>query len=89
MRWLWEVLEAKSEEDRAEFLFFLTGSYRVPYSGFKENPVSVNKMAGCKDYLPVAHTCFSIIDLPEYSSKQMLQQMLNTAVSEGKGFTVS
>jgi hypothetical protein len=46
-------------------------------------------MSGCKDYLPVAHTCFSIIDLPEYSSKEKMERMLTRAVKEGKGFTVS
>jgi hypothetical protein len=61
-------MQKRSEEDKAEFLFFLTGSYRVPYSGFKNNPVTINRMPACKDYCPVAHTCFSIIDLPEYSS---------------------
>ena len=72
IQWFWEVMSSLSEEDKAEFLFFLTGSYRVPYSGFKENPITINKMASCKDYLPVAHTCFSIIDLPEYSSPEKL-----------------
>ena len=60
---------AMSEENKGEFLFFLTGSYRVPYSGFKDNPITINRMSNCKDYLPVAHTCFSIIDLPEYSCR--------------------
>lgn len=46
-------------------------------------------MSGCKDYLPVAHTCFSIIDMPEYTSKDKMERMLWRAVKEGKGFTVS
>ena len=46
-------------------------------------------MPACKDYCPVAHTCFSIIDLPDYSSKEMLSKMIACAVTEGKGFTVS
>jgi hypothetical protein len=87
--WFWEELSEMSEEDKAEFLFFLTGSYRVPYSGFKGHPITINKMSSCKDYCPVAHTCFSIIDLPEYSSRETLKKMLNCAIKEGKGFTVS
>ena len=41
------------------------------------------------DYLPVAHTCFSVIDLPEYSSKEKLVMLLDKAIKEGKGFSVS
>lgn len=87
--WFWDVLGALDEEEKGNFLFFLTGSYKVPYSGFKENPVTVNLMANCIDYLPVAHTCFSVIDLPEYSSQEKLRRQLLKAVKEGKGFSVS
>ena len=79
----------KGQEWCSEFLFFLTGAYRVPYSGFKECPVVLNRMGGCVNYLPVAHTCFSIIDLSDYSSKEKMKDLLEKAIAEGKGFTVS
>jgi len=53
----------------------------VPYGGFKENPISINKMPASKDYLPVAHTCFSVIDLPEYTSKEKLTMLLEKAIT--------
>jgi len=89
VKWFWECLGQKREEEVCEFLFFVTGSYRVPYSGFEKHPITINKLTCSKDYCPVAHTCFSIIDLPEYSSKEKLSQMLHTAIKEGRGFTVS
>ncbi len=46
-------------------------------------------MPASTDYLPVAHTCFSVIDLPEYSSKEKLVMLLDKAIKEGKGFSVS
>ncbi len=46
-------------------------------------------MPASKDYLPVAHTCFSVIDLPEYSSKAKLRNLLKKTIEEGKGFSVS
>ncbi len=61
----------------------------MPYGGFKENPISINKMPASTDYLPVAHTCFSVIDLPEYTSKEKLTLLLDKAIKEGKGFSVS
>ena len=89
MLWFWEILDEKTQEERANFLFFLTGSYKVPYGGFKEYPIGFNKMIDCQDYLPVAHTCFSVLDLPSYSSKEKMRRQLNKAIREGKGFSVS
>jgi hypothetical protein len=37
--------------------------------------------------LPTAHTCYNQLDLPEYSSKEMLQKKLEIALREGsEGF---
>jgi len=46
-------------------------------------------MPGCKDYLPVAHTCFSVMDISTYSSKDKLQKLLLKSLKEGKGFSIS
>ncbi len=59
---------------------FLTGSYKVPYGGFKEQPIGFNKLTGCHDYLPVAHTCFSVIDISSYSSKEKMSKLLQRSV---------
>ena len=37
-------------------------------------------MPASKDYLPVAHTCFSVIDLPEYTSKEKLSYLLDKSI---------
>ena len=67
----------------------MTGSYKVPYGGFREHPITINKLPSCKDYLPVAHTCFSLIDLSDYSSKEKFTLLLAKSIEEGKGFSVS
>lgn len=41
------------------------------------------------DYLPVAHTCFSVIDLSEYTSQKRMEKLLAKSIREGKGFSVS
>jgi E3 ubiquitin-protein ligase HERC4 len=53
------------------FLFFLTGSFKMAYEGFKIYPITINRSYG-KDNLPVSHTCFSILDLPDYMNKETL-----------------
>lgn len=46
-------------------------------------------MTGCKDYLPVAHTCFSVIDISIYSSLEKFEKLLLKSLKEGKGFSIS
>lgn len=97
VKWFWEIMQewgncknlGEEGENLGDFMFFLTGSFKVPYGGFKEHPIGINKMVGCKDYLPVAHTCFSVLDLSEFSSKKKMELLLKKAINEGKGFTVS
>ena len=39
------------------------------------------------DYLPVAHTCFNLLDLPvRYSSKGKLAEKLKNAIENAEGF---
>lgn len=45
-------------------------------------PVQVSE-----EYLPVAHTCFNLLDLPvRYTSKQILSNKLNIAIDNAEGF---
>lgn len=36
--------------------------------------------------LPAAHTCFNVLDLPVYKSKEVLHQKLLLAIEHGTGF---
>lgn len=36
--------------------------------------------------LPTAHTCFNVLMIPEYSSKEKLQDRLLKAITHAKGF---
>lgn len=89
IEWFWEILEEMDSEEQANFLFFLTGSYKLPYGGFKQYPIGFNRMISCNDYLPVAHTCFSVLDLSSYSCKERMKKLLGKSIREGKGFSVS
>ena len=70
------------------WLVFLTGTNRIPIEGFKRMKVMIQKMDGgpnC-ERLPVAHTCFNILDLPPYPSKQMMRDKLLQAMHFTSGF---
>ncbi|KAG2391709.1 E3 ubiquitin-protein [Vigna angularis] len=68
--------------------------FRVPLDGFSalqgisgSQKFQIHKAYGSPDHLPSAHTCFNQLDLPEYPSKQHLEERLLLAVHEGsEGF---
>ncbi|CAL5402632.1 unnamed protein product [Camellia sinensis] len=99
VQWFWEVVKAFNKEDMARFLQFVTGTSKmVPLEGFKAlqgisgpQRFQIHKAYGAPERLPSAHTCFNQLDLPEYTSKEQLQERLVLAIheaSEGFGFEI-
>ncbi|CAI8585799.1 unnamed protein product [Vicia faba] len=96
IQWFWEVVQDLSKEDKARLLQFVTGTSKVPLEGFSalqgisgSQKFQIHKAYGSPDHLPSAHTCFNQLDLPEYPSKQHLEERLLLAIheaSEGFGF---
>ncbi|XAR67356.1 Ubiquitin--protein ligase [Bertholletia excelsa] len=96
VQWFWEVAKAFNKEDMARLLQFVTGTSKVPLEGFKAlqgisgpQRFQIHKAYGAPERLPSAHTCFNQLDLPEYTSKEQLQDRLLLAIheaSEGFGF---
>lgn len=39
-------------------------------------------------YFPVAHTCFNLLDLPQYSNEEILKNRLLEAIEYNQGFTI-
>ncbi|MES1903859.1 MAG: putative E3 ubiquitin-protein ligase herc4, partial [Paramarteilia canceri] len=64
---------------------FLTGCTRLPYhlEGFK---MTIHKVRGGEHFLPSAHTCVNMLDLPDYSDKETLKSKLYMAIKETDGF---
>ncbi|KZV69516.1 hypothetical protein PENSPDRAFT_753267 [Peniophora sp. CONT] len=92
--WWWRALKSFTRDERAKLLSFATGTSRVPLNGFGDlqgvqgtQRFSIHRAYGDTDRLPQAHTCFNQIDLPQYSSYEMLRQQLLLAINEGgEGF---
>ncbi|KAI0318271.1 hypothetical protein OF83DRAFT_1262061 [Amylostereum chailletii] len=92
--WWWRALKSFNRDERAKLLSFATGTSRVPLNGFGDlqgvqgtQRFSIHRAYGDADRLPQAHTCFNQIDLPQYSSYEMLRQQLLLAINEGaEGF---
>ncbi|OQS02636.1 HECT E3 ubiquitin ligase [Thraustotheca clavata] len=81
--WFWEVLREFSEESRRMFLKFVWGRIRLPRSKnefgqyFK---LQNNAREPADTYLPVSHTCFFSLELPRYSTKNILSKRLMYAI---------
>jgi len=94
INWFWAALKTFSKEEKALFLQFVTGTSKVPLDGFKAlqgadgvKRLNIHRAYGGDVALPTAHTCFNQLDLPEYSSEDILREKLLLAIREGsEGF---
>jgi len=83
VRFLWEALESFDQAERSQFLRFVWGRSRLPVTraDFKQQFTVQNFSRSPPDsYLPVAHTCFFSLELPRYSSVEIMQQKLRYAI---------
>ena len=69
---------------------FLTGTDRIPINGFERMGMMIQRMDGGTNFekLPVAHTCFNILDLPPYPSKEKMRDKLLQATNLTAGFGI-
>ena len=84
VRNFWQVLEEFSEEEKAAFLKFTWGRSRLPLNAaafaqrFKLQSFSKSPP---DNYLPVAHTCFFSLELPRYSTIEVMREKLRYAIT--------
>lgn len=79
-QWFWAVLEGFKNEERADFLAFACGRSRLPTRP-TGTMLWVNLDTSKGDaHCPTSHTCTLTIDLPAYSSKEVLQERLLYAI---------
>merc|ERR1712060_864110 len=82
----WAVVEAFSEPEKLSFIVFVTASDRVPLRGWQDLRLIVQKNGVGDERLPTAHTCFSQLLLPRYSSEDKLAANLRLAIANSEGF---
>lgn len=93
IQYFWKTIRSLSQEERAQFLQFATGTSKVPLDGFKALQGSegvelfnIHK-AFDTNLLPTSHTCFNQLDLPEYKSEDELKHKLLISIRTGfEGF---
>ncbi|XP_003467518.1 probable E3 ubiquitin-protein ligase HERC3 isoform X2 [Cavia porcellus] len=85
----WETFHEFPLEKKKKFLLFLTGSDRIPIYGMASLQIVIQSTASGEEYLPVAHTCYNLLDLPKYSSKEILSARLSQALDNYEGFSLA
>lgn len=84
--WFWETFEQASPKEQRRLLLFITGSDRIPAMGASLLPIKISCMGEDEGRYPTARTCFNMLALRRYGSRERLEQMLWTAVHESEGF---
>ncbi|KAE8630834.1 hypothetical protein XENTR_v10000981 [Xenopus tropicalis] len=89
VRMFWETFHDFPLEKKKKFLLFLTGSDRIPIYGMSSLRIIIQSISSGEDHLPVAHTCYNLLDLPKYSSKETLRRRLTQAIDHYEGFSLA
>ncbi|KYQ55296.1 Ubiquitin-protein ligase E3A [Trachymyrmex zeteki] len=86
VRNFWRVAHSLPPESQRRLLQFTTGSDRVPVGGLSRLKMVIARHGPDSDRLPIAHTCFNVLLLPDYSTIEKLQDRLLKAINYSKGF---
>lgn len=84
--WFWETFQAAAPKDQRKMLSFITGSDRLPATGASMMPIKISCLGDDSGRYPSARTCFNLLSLPRYRSKQKLEFFLWRAVHDSEGF---
>lgn len=78
----WNVFKTLTEDQRSKYLKFVWGRSRLPVNldGLNRKHCIEYFKSRSKDSLPISHTCFFRIDLPDYSSEEILKRRLLYAI---------
>jgi hypothetical protein len=86
---LWKVMASLTNEERCLFIKFVWGRSRVP-AGRWPRRMKICRLGGSEDRLPLAHTCFMSVEIPEYAragarGEEKMRWALLTAIHSGGG----
>ncbi|KAH7722051.1 hect domain and RLD 4 [Aphelenchoides avenae] len=82
----WEVFGEFSEDEKKKLMLFLMGTNRIPLKGMSELKMIIQPIP--ENLLPVAHTCFNLLDLPKITDKEEMRRRLLVCLDHTQGFTL-
>ncbi|OAX82830.1 hypothetical protein ACJ72_02822 [Emergomyces africanus] len=84
--WFWDFFSKASPRDQRKILSFITGSDRIPAMGATNLTIRLVCLGQDSDRFPTARTCFNMVALYRYKSREKLEQKLWRAVVDSEGF---
>ncbi|MCJ1418602.1 hypothetical protein MMC32_004950 [Xylographa parallela] len=84
----WFIVRSFSDDQLRKLLEFVTASDRVPVKGVSSIAFMIQRNGTDDERLPTSLTCFGRLLLPEYSSREKLQEKLCLAIENAQGFGV-
>lgn len=86
VQWFWQSFQGADLKHQRKLLSFITGSDRIPAMGATNLIIKLSCLGDDSMRYPVARTCFNMLSLYRYSSRQKLEKLLWGAVNESEGF---
>ncbi|KAK0120187.1 hypothetical protein ONS95_011593 [Cadophora gregata] len=86
IRDFWSIVKRYDLPQKRKLLEFVTASDRVPVGGMRNLQFTLQRNGIDDGHLPSSYTCYGILLLPEYSSKEVLRDKLAMALENSKGF---
>jgi hypothetical protein len=86
VRDFWSIVKRYDLNQKRKLLEFVTASDRVPVGGMRNLQFTLQRNGTDDEHLPSSYTCYGILLLPEYSSKDVLREKLGMALENSKGF---
>ncbi|TDZ23474.1 putative E3 ubiquitin-protein ligase mug30 [Colletotrichum orbiculare MAFF 240422] len=84
--WFWDTFKKATPDEQRKLLSFITGTDRVPAMGAALLTIKISCLGEDENRYPIARTCFNVLALRRYESREKLEHMLWTAVHESEGF---
>jgi len=82
IKMFWKVMHSLSEEDRSGFIRFSWGRSRLPPASAWTQNFRITRMSSTTR-LPVTHTCFFQVELPQYPTEEKMRHSLLVAIHFG------
>lgn len=81
-KWFWKMFEAYTQEERKAYLKFVWGRSKIPVDVsnlYYKHRISLYRHWPSNS-LPKSHTCFFMIDIPEYRSYEQMVEKITYAI---------
>ncbi|XP_039074362.1 E3 ISG15--protein ligase HERC5 isoform X2 [Hyaena hyaena] len=83
----WKALHKLTLEEKKKFLVFLTGTDRIQVKGLKNMKITFCCPENVNEKDPIrAQTCVSVLYLPKYSTMERVEEALQVAINNSRGF---